>query len=99
MQISPVKKTVKYSKVRKKAQTVSGAIKFKTKAQGTVTYKGVGTTAKAKKALKINAKTGKITVAKKTKKGTYKMKVTVTAAGTAEYKAGSKLAIVTIKVR
>jgi len=39
------------------------------------------------KALKINAKTGKITVKKKTKKGTYKMNVTVTAAGNGNYNA------------
>ena len=49
------------------------------------------------KALKINAKTGKITVKKKTKKGTYKMNVTVTAAGNGNYNA--KVQTVTVKIR
>ena len=98
MAVKAVAKKVKLKKVKKKAQTVSGAVKV-TKAQGPVTYKGVGTNAKAKKALKINAKTGKITVKKKTKKGTYKMKVTVTAGGNKNYEAGSKVVVVTIKVK
>lgn len=103
MKIKAVTKTVKYSKVKKNAQVVSGAVKFTAKAKGTVTYKGVGTNAKSKKALTINKKNGKITVKKKTKKGTYKMKVTVKAAGTStgspQYKAAAKTLTVTIKVK
>ena len=95
--VKAVKKTVKVKKVKKKAQTVKP---LTVKGQKTtVTYKGAAVGKKAKKALKINAKTGKITVKKKTKKGTYKMKVTVTAAGSAKYEAASKNVTVTIKVR
>ncbi len=93
------KKTIKIKakKLKKKARkvkplTVKGA---KTK----VTYKGVGLNKKSKKALKINKKTGKITVKKKTKKGTYKMKVTVTAAGSAKYEPAKRTVTVTIKVK
>lgn len=89
--------TVKYSKVKKKAQTVK-AITVK-KAKGTVTYKITGESKKGKKALKINAKTGKIKVKKNTKKGTYKIKVKITAAGNDSYKEGSKTLKVTVKVK
>ena len=88
---------VKFKKVQKKAQTVK-ALTVKGQ-KTTLTYNGKPVGKKAKKALKINAKTGKITVKKKTKKGTYKMKVTVTAAGNATYKPASKTVTVTIKVR
>ena len=53
----------------------------------------------SKKALKINTGSGTITVKKGTRKGTYKMKVTVKASGTTKYKAGSKTVTVTIKVK
>lgn len=43
--------------------------------------------------------TGKITVRKKTKKGTYTIKVKVTVSGNAYYKAGSKTKNVTVVVR
>lgn len=99
MKIKAVAKTAKYKTLKKKAVVVKGAVKFTKKAQGTVTYKGVGTNAKSKKALKINTKNGNITVKKKTKKGTYKMKVTVKAKGTANYKAATKTVTVSIKVK
>lgn len=50
------------------------------------------------KALHIS-KAGKITIAKGTKKGTYKMKVTVTDAGNEKYKQGSKTITVKIKIK
>lgn len=62
-------------------------------AKGNVTYKIAGADKKSKKALTLNKKNGKIKIKKKAKKGTYKIKVTVTAAGTKEYKAGSKTVI------
>ena len=103
MKIKAVKKTVKVKPLKKKAVVVKGAVKFTKAAKGTKTYKGVGTNAKSKKALKINAKNGKITVKKNTKKGTYKMKVTVKAAGTntgsTQYKPLSKTVTVTIVVQ
>lgn len=43
--------------------------------------------------------TDKITVKKKTKKGIYKVRVTVKAAGTVEYKPASKTVTVTVRVK
>ena len=49
------------------------------------------------KAFSIAAKTGKITVKKGLKKGTYKLKIKVNAAGNSAYKAARKTITVTIK--
>ena len=65
-------------------------------AKGTVTYANKSTVAKAKK-FTVNKKTGKVSVPSGTKAGTYKVRVKATAAGTANFKAGSKT--VTVKVR
>lgn len=92
MVVKALKKKVKVTKVKKKAQTVK-AISV-SKAKGKVTYKKVS----GSKKLTVNKKTGKITVKKKTKKGTYTIKVKVTAAGTKDYKAKSKTVKVTVKV-
>ena len=86
-------KTVKVAKVKKAKQTVA-PITVKN-AQGTVTYKKAGGSAK----LTVNAKTGKVTVKKGTKKGTYKCKVKVTAKGNTNYNALSKTVTVTVKVK
>ena len=97
MTVKAKKVKVKAGKAKKKAQTVKP---LTVKGQKTtVTYKGVPVGKKAKKALKINAKTGKITVRKRTKKGTYKMKVTVTAAASKQYESATKTVIVKIRVR
>lgn len=89
------KVTVKYAKVKKKKQTVAAKKAFTvSKAQGKVTYKKLS----GNKKITINS-SGKITVKKKLKKGTYKLKVRVTAAGNTKYKAGSKTVTVTIKVK
>jgi len=97
--ISVKKKTVKVKAktIKKKAKKVK-ALTVKN-GKGKITYKGKGINKKSKKALKINAKTGKITIKKKTKKGTYKMKVKVTASGNSAYAAASKTVTVTIKVK
>ena len=63
-----------------------------TKAQGKLSY----AKASGAKCLSVNKKTGKVTVKKGTKKGIYKIKIKVTAAGTKNYKKGSKT--VTCKV-
>ena len=63
-----------------------------TKAKGKVTYKK----ASGADCLTVNKSTGKVTVKKGTKKGTYTVKVKITAAGNANYKARSKT--VTCKV-
>ena len=87
--------TVKYSKLKKKNQTVErkNAITV-SKEQGSVTY------AKSSGNKKITvSKAGKITVKKGLKKGTYKVKIKVSAAGNATYKAGSNTVTVKIKVK
>ncbi|MBO6047554.1 MAG: YdcF family protein [Erysipelotrichaceae bacterium] len=86
-------KTVKYKKVKKAKQSVSPITVEN--AEGEVTYKKVS----GSKKLTISATTGKVTVKKKTKKGTYKIKVTVTAAGNDNYEAGEQTLTVTVKVK
>ncbi|MBQ9708233.1 MAG: hypothetical protein IJV66_03515, partial [Firmicutes bacterium] len=90
-------KNLKVKKLKKKAVTYK-PITVKN-AKGKVTYKVVSGNKKSKKALKLNKKTGKITVKKKTKKGTYSIKVKVTAAGNSTYKAASKTVTVKVKVK
>ena len=90
--------TVKYSKRKKKAQTlkVSKVITFTKKGQGTLSYKK----SSGNKKITINSKTGKVTVKKGLKKGTYKIKVKVRAAGNANYNASSwKTVTFKIKVK
>ncbi|MEE0705927.1 MAG: BspA family leucine-rich repeat surface protein [Adlercreutzia sp.] len=87
-------KKAKAKTLKKKAVVLSKTVTVK-KAKGKVTYKNVSTQKAAKK-FKVNAKTGKITLSKGTKKGTYKVKIKATAAGNSSYKAGSKT--VTVKV-
>ena len=91
------KKTIKAKKLKKKKQVIS-PITVKS-AQGTVKYKITGGNKKSKKALKINKSTGKITIKKKTKKGTYKVKVTISASGNDNYNAGSKTVEVKVVVK
>lgn len=92
MTVKTAAKTVKFKKVKAKKQVVK-AITVK-KAKGKVTYTKAGGSAK----LTVNKTTGKITVKKGTKKGTYKAKVKVKAAGNGNYKALTKTVTVTIKV-
>ena len=92
MTVKATTKTARQAALKTKAVTVAPLTV--SKAQGTVTYaKSSGSSA-----LTIDKKTGKVTIKKGTKKGTYTMKATVTAAGTTKYKSGSKTVTVTIKV-
>lgn len=91
MTVKAKAKTAKYRKVRKKAVTVSPITVGN--AQGKVTYKKLSGSSK----LKVNKDTGKVTVKKKTKKGTYKIKVEVNAAGNDRYDPAAKT--ITVKVR
>ena len=88
--------TVKYSKLKKKNQTIAlkKAIAV-SKAQGTVSY----TKSSGNKKITVNKKTGKFTVKKGLKKGTYKVKVKVKAAGNSAYNAKTVTVTVTIKVK
>ena len=96
-------KTVKLKrkKLARKKQTIKAKKAFIIKnAVGTVSYKLVKVKkAKYKRFFKINRKTGKITVKKKLKKGTYKLKIKVSAAGNAKYNPGSKTVTVKVKVK
>ena len=96
---------IKYAKLKKKAQSIkiNKAVKV-TAPQGKVTFKKVSVGSKkinkkyGKKFL-VNAKTGKITVKKGVKKGTYNLKIKVTAAGNEKFNAGSKTVVVKIRVK
>ena len=87
--------TLKVKSLKKKNQTVKLAKAITVKnAKGAVTFK------KSSGNKKISvAKNGKITVKKGLKKGTYKVKVKVTAAGNKEYKTAVKTVTVTIIVK
>ena len=86
---------VRYAKLKKKKQTLARKKVIRiTGAKGKVTY----TKLSGNKKITINKKTGKITVKKKLKKGTYKVKVKVRAAGTSSYLPAVKTVTVKIKV-
>lgn len=107
-------KTIKLKKLKKKNQTVkplkvSGAKGKVTYKKISVTKKKKGKKQtknnKKKKGKKttprftVNKKTGKIIVNKKTKKGTYKIKIKISAAGDATYNAAEKTVTVVIKIK
>lgn len=95
LKVSAKTAKVKYKKVRKKTQTlaVSKVLTIKD-AQGALSFAKVS----GNKKIKINSKTGKVTIKKKLKKGTYKVKVKVKAAGNEEYFA-SAWKTVTFKIK
>lgn len=78
---------VKFSDVKRKTQTlaISKVVTFSKKGQGTLTY----VKSSGNKKITINKKTGKVTVGKGLKKGTYNVKVKIKAAGNANYKASA----------
>ena len=103
LKISGKTATIKYSKLKKKSQTiaVTKVIKFTNDAKDKKTYT-LSSAKKGKKGFKkffkVNKKTGKVTVKKGLKKGIYKVKVKVSAAGNTKYKA-SNVKTVTFKVK
>lgn len=76
--------TLRYSKLKKKAQklSITKVLDFFDKGKGAKTY----TKVKGNKKITINKKTGKVTVKKGLKKGSYKVSVKVKAAGDDTYK-------------
>ena len=110
---------VKYSKLKKKNQSIKGAKAIAvTDPRGKVSYKKVSVTyakagsvnmskkalkkykKKAPKKIKIDPDTGRITVKKGLKKGTYRVTVQVRASGNAGYEpSAQKTATVKIKVK
>ena len=108
MKVSVKKVSIKYGKLKKKAQIIKPGKAIKvSNAEGTVTYKLVSAKkgkkeiklSKAKKYFKITAGTGKIKVKKNLEKGTYILKVKVSASGNASYEAASKTVTVKIKIQ
>ena len=94
-------KTVKLKakSVKKKSKKIKASKAYKIKgAKGKVTYKAGKNSKKVKKRIKLS-KNGDLTIKKKTKKGTYKYKVSVKAAGGSNYKTMTKNVTVTIKVK
>jgi len=86
MKLKAVARTAKARALKKKSVTVAAPLRFTTKAAGTVSYKK----ASGAKCLTVGKKTGKVTVRKGTKKGTYTIKIKVTAKGNSSYKSASK---------
>ena len=98
LKIKAKRATVKRCAVKKKTQTlgVTKVINFVNKGQGAKTY----IKASGNKKIIIAKKTGKVTVKKCLKKGTYKVKVKVQAAGNGNYKKSAvKTVTFTIKVK
>ena len=95
--VKTTSKTVKAKALKKKAQTVSGAIKV-SNAFGTVKYTKAGVNKNAGK-FKVNANTGKITLLKGLRKGAYKVKVKVALAGDENHDAFAKTVTVAITVK
>ena len=88
--------TVKYSVLQKKNVTLKkAAVLSVTKAQGKVTFKKLS----GVKKISIDKNTGKVTVMKGLPRGTYKVKVKVSAAGNKNYFPGSKTVTFTVKVK
>lgn len=92
---------LKYKKLRKKTQKIARSKAMTIdEPEGKVTYQLTSVSKKKyKKYFKVNAANGVITVKKKLKKGTYTLKVKVTAAGNANYKPLSRTVTVKVKVK
>ncbi len=85
--------SVRFSKAKNRTITKAKAFAI-TNAKGAISFKKVGGSARL-----LISKAGKITVRPGTKKGSYKIRVAVTAAGTAAYKAGTRRVTVTVTVK
>lgn len=100
MNVNVSNKTVKAKKLKKKAVIIK-AIKVKN-AKGKVTYSKYknGSTVMTYKRLTVNKKTGKITIKKNYyPKGTFKIRVKITAKGNKNYKSKSVVKTIRIKVK
>lgn len=86
-------KTISYNTLKKKSQvfTLGTAVASK----GTLTYKKLSGTS----AITVNSKTGKFTVKKGLKKGTYRVKVQIRSAAKGNYNAAIRTMTVTVKVK
>lgn len=87
------RKNISVKKIKKKAQS------FKLSAKSTSGNKVKYKLVKKNKNIKFTASSGKVTVKKGTKKGTYKFKVKMTVSGNKNYNAYSITKTITIKVK
>ena len=86
------KATYKVSKIKKKKQTFR--IGAKVAGDGRITYKKISGSSKL-----TVSKSGKVTVKKGTKKGTYRMNVLISVGETAEYEATDMMITVLVKIK
>ncbi|MBQ9060726.1 MAG: hypothetical protein IJ128_06250 [Firmicutes bacterium] len=93
MKVKKTVRTLNYKVVKKKKRTVKPL--SVTGQKGALTYVKIS----GSKKLTVNKKTGKVTVKKGTKKGTYKVKIRITAAGDADYQPKTTVAQVKIRIK
>lgn len=86
-------KNLSYNALKKKAQIFTLGTSVNSK--GTLTYKKLS----GSSAVSVNSKTGKLTVKKGLKKGTYRVKVQIKSAAKGNYTAGSRTVTVTVRVK
>ena len=86
-------KNLSYNALKKKAQVFTLGTSVNSK--GTLTYKKHS----GSSAVSVNSKTGKLTVKKGLKKGTYRVKVQIKSAAKGNYTAGSRTVTVTVRVK
>ena len=82
-----------YNTLKKRAQVFTLGTSVNSK--GTLTYKKLS----GSSAVSVNSKTGKLTVKKGLKKGTYRVKVQIKSAAKGNYTAGSRTVTVTVRVK
>lgn len=86
-------KNLSYNTLKKRAQVFTLGTSINSK--GTLTYKKLS----GSSAVSVNSKTGKLTVKKGLKKGTYRVKVQIKSAAKGNYTAGSRTVTVTVRVK
>lgn len=86
-------KAISYNTLKKKSQVFTLGTSVASK--GTLTFKKLSGTS----AITVNSKTGKFTVKKGLKKGTYRVKVQIKSAAKGNYNAASRTMTVTVKVK
>ena len=86
-------KNLSYNALKKRAQVFTLGTSVNSK--GTLTYKKLS----GSRAVSVNSKTGKLTVKKGLRKGTYRVKVQIKSAAKGNYTAGSRTVTVTVRVK
>lgn len=86
-------KNLSYNTLKKRVQVFTLGTSVNSK--GTLTYKKLS----GSSAVSVNSKTGKLTVKKGLRKGTYRVKVQIKSAAKGNYTAGSRTVTVTVRVK